>query len=266
MVDFGPDGRKAKGMVERKSPVPLYIQLRQLLSDRISVGEWRPGDMLPTEEQLQDQYDLSRTTVRLALKELEIEGKISRQQGRGTFVAEPKISHSPDPHFNLTAYLEQKGMKPGWQVLSKRWVKAKAELAERLEITAGTPVFQLRRLRLANEEPIGYHIAHVIPALGAAVDQERLDQGGSLDYLHGPGLLEQSYANRTIEAVLASKETAKLLLVEEGSPLLMIRRQVMDANGRVVEDMQAVYRGDRFQYRVHQWPKPEERMSVSRKG
>ncbi len=252
-------------MVKRDSPVPLYLQLKQLLVERISAGEWEPGNKLPTEEQLQDQYDLSRTTVRLALKELEFEGKISRQQGRGTFVAKPKISHSPDPHFNLTAYLEQEGMRPSWQVLSKRWVKSKAELAERLEIAAGTPVFQLRRLRLADEEPIGYHVAHVIPSLGAAVNQDRLDQGGSLDYLHGPGLLGQSYANRTIEAVLASKEVAKLIPVEEGSPLLMIRRLVMDGDGQAAEDLQAVYRGDRFQYRVRQWPRPEERMSVSQK-
>lgn len=253
-------------MVERNLPVPLYRQLKQLLSDRISLGEWKPGDMLPTEEQLQNQYGLSRTTVRLALKELEIEGKITRHQGRGTFVAKPKISHSPDPQFNLTAYLEQQGMKPGWKVLSKRWVRAKVEMAARLEIPIGTQVFQLRRLRLADEEPVGYHIAHVVPDLGAAVDPKSLNQGGSLDYLHGPGLLGQSYANRTIEAVLASKEVARLLLVEEGSPILMIRRQVMDARGRVVEDLQAQYRGDRFQYRVSQWPKPQEHMSVSQKG
>ena len=79
-------------MLTRESPVPLYIQLKQLLIDRIAAGDWKPGDMLPTEEQLQEQYGVSRTTVRLAFKELEIEGKISRQQGRGTFVSEPKIS------------------------------------------------------------------------------------------------------------------------------------------------------------------------------
>ncbi len=241
-------------MLMRDSPIPLYHQLKQLIADQIVTGEWQPGYMLPTEEQFQSQYNLSRTTVRLALKELEIEGKIVRQQGRGTFVAESKLSHGPDPRINLTTYLKQLGMKPGWRVLSTNWVQAIVELAERLNIPAGTSVYQLRRLRLADGEPIGYHITHVVPELVETIDPGQLDKGGSLDYLQGSAQLEQSYANRIIEAVLASKEAAQLLMVAEGSPILMIRRRVFNQNGAPVEDLQAMYRGDRFQSRIQQWP------------
>jgi GntR family transcriptional regulator len=242
--------------IERESPVPLYYQLKQLLAERISSGEWRSGDMLPTEEQLQEQYGLSRTTVRQALKELEVEGLISRHRGRGTFVSRPKFSHSPDPRFNLTAYLIEQGMRPGWRVLSAGWVQATSEVAERLAVDKSVRLYRLRRLRLANDEPIGYHIAHVIPALGQAIDDRRLDQGGSLDYLRATGLLDQSLANRTIEAILASDEVARRLDVLKGSPILMIRRLVFNASGDPVEDMRAMYRGDRFQYRV--WQRPGE--------
>jgi GntR family transcriptional regulator len=240
-------------MIERKSPIPLYYQLKQLLVDRIASGEWQPGDMVPTEEQLQEQYNLSRTTVRQALKELEFEGLISRHRGRGTFVSQPKLSHSPDPHFNLTSFLKQQGMEPGWRVLSTEWVPAASEVAERLAIDSGTIVYQLRRLRLANDEPIGYHIAHVIPSLADKINEERLDQGGSLDYLRHTGGQNELYANRTIEAVLASEETAKFLDVVAGSAILMVRRRVFDPGGLPIEDMRAMYRGDRFQYRVRQW-------------
>ena len=89
-----------------------------------------------------------------------------------------------------------------------------------------------------------------------AIDEKQLDQGGSLDYLRATGRLKQSLANRTIEAVLASEEVASHLDVHKGSPILMIRRRVFDASGAPVEDMQAMYRGDRFQYRVRQ--RPEE--------
>jgi len=240
--------------IERESPIPLYYQLRQLLAERITTGEWQPGDMLPTEEQLQEQYGLSRTTVRQALKELEYEGLITRHRGRGTFVSQPKISHSPDPHFNLTAYLSEQGMRPGWRVISAGWVPTSAEVTERLAVAAGMQVYQLRRLRLANDEPIGYHIAHVIPALGKAVDNDRLNQGGSLDYLRATGQLDESYANRTIEAILASDDVARHLNIARGSPILMIRRRVFNPSGVAVEDMRALYRGDRFQYRVRQRP------------
>jgi GntR family transcriptional regulator len=240
--------------IERNTPIPLYYQLKQLLAERITKGEWQPGDMLPTEEQLQEQYGLSRTTVRQALRELELEGLISRHRGRGTFVSRPKISHSPDPHFNLTTYLTEEGMRPGWQVISAEWTPTTEEVAERLALKAGQLVYQLRRLRLANGEPIGYHIAHVIPALAESIDESLLDQGGSLDYLHATGQLDQSYANRTIEAILASDEVARRLDSIKGSPILMIRRRVFNSAGVPVEDMRAMYRGDSFQYRVRQQP------------
>ena len=242
-------------MIERDSPIPLYYQLKQLLLERIVNGEWQPGDMLPTEEQLQEQYGLSRTTVRQAMKEMEFEGKITRHLGRGTFVSKPKISHSPDPRFNLTAYLTERGMQPGWRVITAEWVAAEAEEADRLDIDVGAEVYRLRRLRLANNEPIGYHIAHVVRELGAEIDESHLEKGGSLSYLVETGRLRESYANRTIEAVLASEEVAEYLEVRKGSPVLMIRRRVFNTEGKPVEDMRALYRGDRFQYSVRQWPR-----------
>ena len=240
-------------MIERESPIPLYYQLKELLVERIGAGEWQPGDMLPTEEQLQEHYGLSRTTVRQAMKEMEFEGQITRHRGRGTFVSKPKLSHSADPRFNLTAYLTEQGMKPGWRVLAAEWVQAKTEEADRLAIDVGMEVYRLRRLRLADNEPIGYHIAHVVPELGAGINESHLEKGGSLSYLTESGQLGESYANRTIEAVLASEEVAKYLDVGKGSPILMIRRKVF-AEGKPVEDMRAMYRGDRFQYQVREWP------------
>lgn len=240
--------------IKRESPLPLYYQLKQLLAERITNEDLLPGDMLPTEEQLQEQYGLSRTTVRQALKELELEGKISRFRGRGTFVSKPKISHSPDPHFSLTNYLLQQGVEPGWQVLSAEWVPASSEVAERLALDRGTPVYCLRRLRLANDEPIGYHVAHVISTLARSIDEERLTQGGSLDYLRATGRLSGSYASRIIEAILAPAETANLLDIVKGSPILSIRRRVFNQDGIPVELLRAMYRGDRLQYHIRQRP------------
>ncbi len=241
-------------MIERESPIPLYYQLKQLLVERIGTGEWQPGDMLPTEEQLQEHYGLSRTTVRQAMKEMEFEGQITRHRGRGTFVSKPKLSHSADPRFNLTAYLTQQGMKPGWRVLAAEWVPARTEEADRLAIDVGMEIYRLRRLRLADKEPIGYHIAYVVPELGAGIKESYLEKGGSLSYLTESGQLGENFANRTIEAVLATEEMAGYLEVGIGSPILVIRRKVFNAEGKPVEYMRAMYRGDRFQYRVRQWP------------
>ncbi len=240
--------------IKRDSPIPLYFQLRSLLSERIVSGEWQPGDMLPTEEQLQEQYALSRTTVRQALKELEIEGLITRFRGRGTFVAKPKYSHSPEPHFSLTDMLLQQGATPGWRVLSSGTAPAPEDVAERLQVEPDTPLFFLQRLRLADGEPIGYHMAYVSPVVSTAVDDSKLAEGGSLHYLSGADLLKGSYADRVIEAIAASEHVAHLLQIDVGSPLLLIRRLVMAETGTPLEDLRAMYRGDRFQYHIRHMP------------
>jgi GntR family transcriptional regulator len=236
--------------IERDSPVPLYHQLKQLLAKRINNGEWQAEEMLPTELQLQEQYQLSRITVRRSLKELELEGKISRFRGRGTFVAKPKISHSPEPHFSLTDVLRQQGVEPSWQVISADWIPAPPAVAERLHLDPGTAVHCLRRLRLVNDEQIGYHVAHAVPAVATAAATNPLDRGGSLDYLQGYDDLAGSYADRTLEAIPASEEIAALLGVDKGTPLFSIRRSVMGRAGSPIELLHAVYRGDRLQYEV----------------
>lgn len=240
--------------IQRESPTPLYHQLKVLLSERIASGEWPPGHMLPTEEQLQEQYEISRTTVRQALKELEIEGQISRQRGRGTFVAQPKISHSAEPHFSLADVLLQQGVQPGWKVLYAEWTPATPEIAQRLNLEPGTPVYELHRLRLASEEAIGFHIAHTSPSIATAIDRARLESGGSLDYLRntdrGENVLEGSYADRVLEAIPANDQVAELLDVAPGTPMFQIRRELFNRQGQPVELLRAIYRGDRLQYHV----------------
>jgi len=208
--------------------------------------------MLPTEQQLQDKHDLSRTTVRQALRELEVEGLVTRYRGRGTFVAEPKVIHNP--RLSLTDYLHQMGMTPGWQVIDAEWISAPPEVAERLVIPPETDAFRLRRLRLADGDPIGYHVAFVSPEFSDAIDLESLNQGGSLRYLRKGNELSESLADRFLEAVGASDEEAEHLGVEEGDPLLLIRRLVVSRDKRHIEDFRGVYRGDRFQYQISNLP------------
>jgi len=244
--------------IERGSPIPLYHQLKQLLVDRIMSNELQPGDILPTEEKLQETYQLSRTTVRQALKELEIDGLVSRHRGRGTFVSPAKIRHSAEPHFSLTDALLQQGIQPSWRILSAEWIPAGTDIASLFKLEAGMPVFQLRRLRLTNNEPIGFHIAYASPSMAAAIDKDQMDVGGSTQYLRRTDALSGCYANRMVEAGRASIETAELLDIEEGSPILLINRELINSDGQIVEILKARYRGDRFQYHIRQGPDVSE--------
>lgn len=237
--------------IDRNSPMPLYYQLKRVLLAKIDSGELRPGDIFPTEQLIQETYDVSRTTVRQALSELESEGKITRHRGRGTFVAKPKVSHSADQYPNLADHMSEQGLTPGWKLLSAGWTVAENEVSKRLLVPAGQRVFCLERLRLENDEPIGHHLAYITPDYAGLIDEQSFTDGGSLRYLHNLSVLQSSTANRTLEAVPASHRVAALLNIEEGAALLRVRRSIYTPEGQPIEFFEGVYRGDRFQYHIN---------------
>ncbi|MGJ3240833.1 MAG: GntR family transcriptional regulator [Anaerolineae bacterium] len=237
--------------VDRNSPMPLYYQLKQLLLAKIESGELKAGDIFPTEQQIQDQYDVSRTTVRQSLSELEAEGKITRHRGRGTFVAKPKISHSPENYPNLADHMTMHGSQPGWKVLSADWVMPDDEIVRQLKLKEDQKVFCLERLRLENQEAIGYHLAYVAPQYTSFIDEKSYTEGGSLRYLSGLSTLSDCVADRTLEAIPATHKLVSLLDIAQVDPLLRVKRTVYAPERQPIEFFIGVYRGDRFQYHIN---------------
>jgi len=237
--------------IDRSSPIPLHYQLKQVLLEKIESGDWKPEDMIPTEQELQNTFGISRTTVRQTLGELVFEGRLIRERGRGTFVAQPKMTHSPREHMSLTETLKAQGIKPGWDILDTHWITPVKDVREQLQLPEGARVYQIRRVRLAGEKPIGYHIAYIPEMVAEQINHDMLTTGGSLNYLRGVGLMHESLAKRTIEALAASQTEAKYLHIDPGSPVLLISRVVISATGMPIEYMQASYRGDRFKYQIN---------------
>ncbi len=236
--------------LDRTSPVPLHHQLKQYLYEQIVGGFWKPNELIPSEQELQQQFGLSRITVRRALSDLVNEGLLVRERGRGTFVAPPKMTHSPQGRRSLTDYMLEQGIKPGWRVLERGLVQAAKDVADHLGVPAGSQVYCLRRLRLADEQPIGVHTAYLPAGLADQIDEQALLEGGSLHYLDHLPAMRSARATRIIEAIAATEVETRLLHVMPGSPLLQITRVVTDAQGRPLEYLQARYRGDRFKYQI----------------
>jgi len=238
-------------MLQRSSPVPLYQQLKLLLADRIQRGEWKPGELIPGEHELQAIHRLSRTTVRQALQELEREGYVTRHRGRGTFVAQPGAVHDlTAPKFSIHDHLLAQGVQPAWRVLSVDELPASPEVAERLRIALDAPVLRIRRLRLGDERPLGYLEAHVPRELIDSVDADALAAAGSLNYLRSAGLLRGSIAERHVTADAATGDEADLLGIAPGAPVLRIHRLIVGADGHPIEDCTSTYRGRRFRYHL----------------
>ena len=238
-------------VIDHDSPLPLYYQLKRILEAQIESGELAPGDILPTEQQLQTAHNISRTTVRQALGELQDEGKLLRQRGRGTFVAKPKIQHNPESYPSLVDSMMNQGVVPGWQLLSAQWDTPPATIRGKLQIETDETVFCLQRLRLENDDPIGYHIAYVPKQFTASINQKLYTQGNSLAYLNNDPLLETCMIDRKIDAVPANEKVAQHLNIEPGQSLLRIERITYSQAQQVVEVFTGYYRGDRFQYQIN---------------
>ena len=239
------------GALSKDSPVPLYFQLKELLRQQVESGRWQPGQQIPSEPELCEAFGISRTVVRQALRELEYQGLLYREQGKGTFVAQPKISESLMQ--NLSGFYEDmvaKGHTPVTQVLRQEIQPADKKTADYLQIEPGNQVIVIERLRSVGGEPIvlvtTYLPYDVCPNL---IDEDLSAQSlyALLERKYG---FELSYGRRTIEAVAANQYEAQLLGVEEGAPLVLLDSVSYLKDGRPIEYFHAVHRGDRSRFAV----------------
>jgi GntR family transcriptional regulator len=225
--------------------VPKYHRLKEALLEII--GELPAGSLLPTERALCETYGVSRTTVRQALQELLVEGRLYRLQGKGTFVARPKMVQT----LALTSYTEDmqaRGLAPASRLLAAERLPADAEVAEMLDLRPGTDVLRLERLRLADREPMAVETLFVESARFPALEH-RLSQGSSFyELLRTHYRVALAEGEETIESALASAADARLLGTEVGSAVLLLTRRTWDSDGRPVEFVRSLYRGDRYRF------------------
>lgn len=234
--------------IDRSSPVPLYYQLKQILLDKINQKDWQPGDLIPSELELQEAYGLSRTTVRQTLAELTTEGHLVRHRGRGTFVQQPKITHDPGTGMALSEYILQQGLEPRWQMINKDWGFPSEAVWAELGLEEGTRVFQFQLQLSANQEPVGIH--NIFLPISVAEQTTAQTDEEWLNYLrHMPSQSGHTVV-RTLEAGVATAKQAEWLNIEPGSPILLINVKVIDARKEPVQLIQACFRGDRFKYQI----------------
>jgi GntR family transcriptional regulator len=237
--------------IQKDSPLPLYHQLKELLRQEIESGHWQPGQRIPSEAELCQAFDISRSVTRQALRELEYQGLLYREQGKGTFVAQPKISESLMQ--DLSGFYEDmvaKGLTPVTKVLRQEVQPADKKIAAYLQIEPGDKVIAIERLRSVDNEPINL----VTTYLPYDICPDLFDEDLSTQSVYA--LLEQKYGlalshgRRTIEAVATNQYEAQLLGVEEGAPLVLLDSVSYLKDGRPIEYFHAVHRGDRSRFEV----------------
>lgn len=230
---------------ERLPKEPKYYRLKRHLLELADVQS--PGSPVPPERALAQEFDTSRTTVRQALQELVVEGRLERIQGKGTFIAKPKVAQA----LQLTSYTQDmraQGLAPASRLLDVDDISAGEALAARLAIRVGDPVVRIERVRMAGDEPMAIETTHLssqrFPEL-----RSQLRHHASLYALLGEVYgIHLADAEETIETALATPREAALLGTDVGLPMLLLSRHSRCPEGRPIEWVKSVYRGDRYKF------------------
>ena len=232
--------------LNRSSLTPLRYQLEEVLLDRIESGEWKPSDVVPTESELCETYDVSRTVVRQALDTLERAGLVRRVRGVGSFVCERKITvRLLQDAGGFHAHMAAQGLAVHTHVRGKGLVPAPDRVARCLEIPPGTRVLRLDRLRSVEGERV--FLATTYTALGACEEIIREDYSSEslFDVLRRRCGVEPESGTRVIEAVLARPPEAELLQVPIGSALFRLHVVTRGQGGCPMACSELWLRGDR---------------------
>jgi len=235
-------------MLDFKSPIPLYYQLKSYLQNQIVTGAWKPGEQIPSEAELCAQFQVSRTTVRQAINELVIQGKLKRTRGRGTFVTQYNIEK---PLFSLTGFsqdMKQRGLKPISKVLQFETIPSTGYIAEYLRLKQYEPVIMIKRLRLADHQTMSLETSYLPFNRFSPLLTEDLGKNSLYEILANKFDTFPARSTSFIEAIACPQTESEMLEVKPGFPILYIVGTNFDQNNQPFEHAESYYRGDRFTF------------------
>jgi len=209
------------------------------------IDELGVGDAIPSERQLGLDLSVSRLTVRAALDELVREGYLVRRRGAGTFVAEPKVAKGIDIS-SFSDDMRARGLTPSSRTIELRTIPAGARLGRILHVSPSEPVVAVKRLRLADGEPMAIELLHTRLSLVPGLTAAELETNSFYDLLASRWDVAIVGGTQTVEPTVTNDEESEALGVPLHSPALLFERVTRAASGDVVEYTSSTYRGDRY--------------------
>jgi GntR family transcriptional regulator len=230
------------------SPIPFYAQVRDALRDQIFSGSLATHDRMPSEHQMIEMFGVSRVTIRQALKDLENEGLIFRVHGKGTFVSKPKATQNLTTLQSFGEAMHPQGFETYSKLIAIKEIAATRQVADRLKLSLGEEVVEIKRLRYLNREPMSYETSYFPLSIGRKLSSEDLATRDILLILENSYGIQVGYADLVLGAHLAEDFQARLLKLEPGAPLLHIERLTTLADDSPIMYEHLFHRGDAFRY------------------
>lgn len=238
-------------MLNADSAKPYYEQIKEYLLYKIYSGELGPHDRVPSERNLSEQFGVSRLTAAKAIKELVLEGKLYTQVGKGTFVSDDPIDQALELLTSFSEEMKKRGQRPSSRVLQAGLIPATEAMARRLQVPVGVSLVMLKRVRLANEQPLALETSTLIADLCEGIlERHDFAQESLYEVLDVHYRLRLTHAEQEWEARLATDEETEVLQLQPYSPILGITRITFIESDQPIEYVKSAYRGDRYKFRA----------------
>ena len=236
--------------IDKKSFVPIYYQLQELLVGKIESGELKPGDKLPSENELVELYDISRNTAQKAIRALVNWGLAQRVQGKGTFVCNKSVTLSITASLSLTSEIIGLNKVPHSKILQAKIIEASDDIAGKLGVKKNTEVYIIQRLRFVDELPLMIQSSYIPVAFLPKLLKKNLEDKSLF------GIIQHEYgykiekASEIMRAVSLTKFEGEMLQCPEYSASFLLQRQTFLNDGRVFEYAKTIVRGDKSKFHV----------------
>lgn len=240
--------RGALKLIDKNSKVPLYCQLMQILIHDIENNLPRDA-RLPSEREICEKYDLSRSTVRQAFQELERDGYIYKLHGKGTFVSPKKFNQDLLKFYSFTNEMKKKGKEPGSKVVEFELLPCSDSLSAKMKLETGTMIYRFVRIRLADGEPVMVDISYVPAKRFAGLTKEDLNRYAMYDIFARRFAVDITYAEEKFQAVQTDEKIAGYLKIDQVIPCLKIERFTYEKD-LMIEYTITLARGDQFVYSI----------------
>ncbi len=233
-------------LIDFDSKIPLYHQLKEQIRQSIINGAFKEGDLIPSERELSDHYDLSSTTIRRALNDLVQENFLERKAGKGTFVRLCKVKRDLRSVIGFTKNMLEMGLTPTTRVLDVEVVGANAFARRRLGIRQGDRIVRLERLRLANEVPMMLETRYIRTDLCPGIERENLEASLWRVFEERYGLKPNRHSQNMNIARL-SEHAARLLALSKGKHVFLIKGVTYVRDNVPIECEESLYRTDKYE-------------------
>jgi GntR family transcriptional regulator len=238
------------------SSVPIYLQLKNYLKDKIVNKVYLPGDLLPSEKELAGRFNISRMTVRQAIATLQHEGLIFREKGRGTFVARNIIEKQVEL-LSFSQDMKNRKMEPGSKVIDYLQIDPDASIREKLQLEEKEQVYLLKRLRLADHIPMAIEYCYLPCRLFPGLLKYNMETCSLYEIIQSDFYFKFSFARQVLAATKLARDDASLLLIKGPGFVLMASRTLYSDNNTALEYTETLYHPERYQYTMTLHKAPE---------